>query len=223
MEVVKVLLVDDHEVVRLGLMTLLEDVPWVQVVGEVGTAEEAVTAVSTHTPDVILMDIRLPGNSGIDACREITAKWPVSHVIMLTSYADNKLILQALQAGACCYVLKQVGNEALIEALNKVRRGEALLDPAETKQTISKFRQQARDQQGNVFKDFTERELNVLAQISQGKTNPQIAVALSVAEQTVCNDMNDILAKLNLSNRFEAAIFALHHNINFHLPERDKK
>jgi len=218
MDVVKVLLVDDHEVVRLGLITLLEDVPWVKVVAEVGTAEEAITAVSTHTPNVILMDIRLPVNSGIDACREITTKWPDTHVIMLTSYADNNLIIQALQAGACCYVLKQVGNEALIDALDNVRRGETLLDPTETKKTIKNFRQQVRGQQGNVFKDFTERELNVLAQIAQGKTNPQIAVSLSIAEQTICNDINAILTKINVSNRFEAAIYALHHNINFHLP-----
>jgi DNA-binding NarL/FixJ family response regulator len=219
MKSIKVILVDDHEVVRLGLITLLEDVTWVDVVAEVGTAEEAITAVSTHTPDVVLMDIRLPDNSGIDACREITARWPNTHVIMLTSYADNNLILQALQAGACCYVLKQVGNEGLIEALELARRGEASLDPTETNRAIKRIRQQMHEQQGNVFKDLTDRELNVLAEIAGGKTNPQIANALSISEQTICNAINNIFEKLDVSNRFEAAIYALHHNINFHLPE----
>lgn len=219
MQTLRIILVDDHAVVRLGLITLLEDVSWVEVVAEAGTAQEAVTAVATHQPDVVLMDIRLPDNSGIEACHEITTQWPHTHVIMLTSYGDDILILQALQAGACYYVLKQVGNEALIQALEKVRRGDVLLNPLETKRAIDQFRQHTRGKSGNFFKDLTERELRVLAHITQGKTNPQIAEMLSVSEQTVCNDINAILKKINVSNRFEAAIYALHHNIHFQLPE----
>jgi two-component system, NarL family, response regulator DevR len=219
MEIVRIVLVDDHEVVRLGLMTLLEDVPWIEVVGEAGTVEEAITAVSSHHPDVVLMDVRLPDNSGIDACRQISLHWPNTHVIMLTSYADENLILQALHAGACCYVLKQVGNDALISTLDKVRRGEPLLDPTETQQSIAQFRQQVRGEQGDIFKDLTDRELNVLAQVAEGKTNPEIASLLAVSVQTVCNDINAVQEKLNVSNRFEAAILAVKHKLQFHLPD----
>ncbi len=219
MDILRIALVDDHEVVRWGLITLLEDLPWAEVVAEAGSAEGAVTAVSTHNPDVVLMDIRLPGDSGIEACRQITTRWPHVRVIMLTSYADDNLILQALQAGACSYVLKNVGNDELINALTKARQGELNLNPVETQQAIATFRQQSRDQESHIFKDLTERELHVLAQIAYGKTNPEIATILSVAEQTVCNDINAVLEKLNVSNRFEAAIFALNHKIKYFLPE----
>jgi DNA-binding NarL/FixJ family response regulator len=115
---IRVVLVDDHEVVRLGLMTLLEDLDWIDVIAEAGSAEEAIRAVTQHKPDVVVMDIRLPGESGIEACKTITTRWPETRVIMLTSSADDEMIFKALQAGASGYVLKQVGNQALISALD---------------------------------------------------------------------------------------------------------
>lgn len=221
MDKLKILLVDDHAVVRLGLITLLEDVDWLEIVGEAGSAAEAITAVSLNPPDVILMDIRLPDESGIIACRTITSHWPDVRVIMLTSYTDDTLILRAQQAGACCYILKQVGNQALIEALEKIRMGEMELNPAATQHEIHQFHTDLRSENGNVFKNLTEREMWVLAEISHGKSNPQIATALAVSEQTVCNDINAVVSKLGVANRFEAAIYALRHKIQYYLPEHD--
>ena len=220
MEKIKLLLVDDHAVVRLGLMTLLEDIPWVEIAGEAGTAAEAITAVADHQPDVVLMDIRLPDDSGIVACGTITSRWPQTRVIMLTSYSDDTLVMQAYQAGACCYILKQVGNQALIDALARMKAGELNLDPAVTKEDITRFNKDIRSRSGDIFKDLSEREMWVLVEITDGKTNPQIATALAVSEQTVCNDINTIIEKLGVNNRFEAAIYAMRHKIKFYLPER---
>jgi len=219
MEKIKVLLVDDHAVVRLGLMTLLEDLPWVEIAGEAGTAADAITAVAAHQPDVVLMDIRLPDDSGVVACGTITNRWPQTRVIMLTSYADNALVIRAYQAGACCYILKQVGNQALITALERMKAGELILDPAATQEDITQYQLDLRAKSGDVFKNLTEREMRVLVEITDGKTNPQIAAALAVSEQTVCNDINSIIAKLGVNNRFEAAIYAMRHKIRFYLPE----
>ncbi|MCI0577798.1 MAG: response regulator transcription factor, partial [Chloroflexi bacterium] len=202
-ETVRVILVDDHEVVRLGLMALLENVPWVEVVAEAGTAAEAVEAVDQRRPDVVVMDIRMPGGSGIDACRQITSRWPETRVIMLTSFADDELIFQALQAGASGYVLKQVGNQSLIDALDAVRRGDALLDPGVTQRVLTRMRQLESERQSAAFRDLSEREIEVLAEVAKGKSNVEIAVALSLSEKTVRNHVSAILAKLNLANRVE--------------------
>ncbi len=218
MDLVRVVLVDDHEIVRLGVMTLLEDSPWIEVVAEAGSAAEAVQAVANHQPDVVVMDIRMPGESGIDACRKITSRWPETRVIMLTSFADDDLIFRAIQAGASGYVLKQVGNRALIDALDAVRRGEALLDPVVTRRVIARVRQSEMDRQAAAFRDLSEREMEVLAQVAKGKSNPEIAAALSLSTKTVRNHVSSILAKLGLSNRIEAATYAVRHDIEHHLP-----
>lgn len=217
-ENVSVILVDDHEVVRLGLMTLLEDLPWVDVVAEAGTADEAVAAVNDWQADVVVMDIRLPGESGIDACQTITRRWPDTKVIMLTSYMDDDLIFRALQAGASGYVLKQVGNRPLIEALQAVRKGEALLDPSVTRRVIERVRSHEMAAQAAAFKELTERELQILAEVAKGKTNGQIADDLTLAEKTVRNHVSAILSKLGLNNRIEAATYAVRNNIEHHLP-----
>jgi len=213
MKTLRVLLVDDHEVVRVGLSTLLQDQPGVQVVAEAGSAEEAIRAAERHQPDLVLMDIRLPGESGITACRTITARWPQTRVIMLTSYADDELIFQALQAGAAGYVLKQVGNEELLRAIEAVRQGEALLDPATTRRVIERVRQREREADTAAFRDLTERELEVLALIAEGKTNAEIAQVLTLSEKTVRNHVSVILEKLGMSNRIEAATYAVRHDI----------
>lgn len=217
-ENVSVILVDDHEVVRLGLMTLLEDLPWVDVVAEAGTADDAVAAVNDWQADVVVMDIRLPGESGIDACQTITRRWPDTKVIMLTSYMDDDLIFRALQAGASGYVLKQVGNRPLIEALQAVRKGEALLDPSVTRRVIERVRSHEMAAQAAAFKELTERELQILAEVAKGKTNGQIADDLTLAEKTVRNHVSAILSKLGLNNRIEAATYAVRNNIEQHLP-----
>jgi two-component system, NarL family, response regulator DevR len=220
-EKVTVLLVDDHEIVRLGLMTLLEDIPWVEVAGEAGSAAEAIAGVSEHLPDAVVMDIRMPGESGIDACREIRRRWPETNVIMLTSHADDELIFEALQAGANGYVLKQVGNRSLIDALNAIREGQALLDPSVTQRVIERVRQHELQNQARAFKDLTSRELEVLAEVAKGKSNKEIAASLMLAEKTVRNHVSVILSKLGLNNRIEAATYAVRNNINQHLPADD--
>ena len=219
MKGIRLILVDDHEVVRLGLMSLMEDLDWVQVVDEVGTAEAALRAVEAHQPEVVVMDIRLPDESGIEACRKIVDNWPETKVIMLTSYADDELIFKAIQAGASGYVLKQVGNQELIQALEAVRRGDALLDPAVTRRVLARVREHERQQQAGAFRNLSQRELQVLALVAQGKSNPQIAGQLSLSEKTARNHVSAILAKLGLENRVEAATFAVLHDIDQQLLE----
>jgi two-component system, NarL family, response regulator DevR len=214
---ISVVLVDDHEVVRLGLMTLIDDLPWADLVAEVGSAEEAITAVEAHRPDAVIMDIRLPGQSGIDATRQIRAQWPETRVIMLTSYADDDLIFSALQAGASGYVLKQIGNRSLIDALDAVRRGEALLDPSVTQRVIDRVREQEADRQAAAFRDLSARELEVLAEVAKGKSNAEIGEEIGLAEKTVRNHVSAILSKLGLTNRIEAATYAVRHDIERHV------
>ena len=139
---------------------------------------------------------------------------------MLTSYSDDTLVMKAHQAGACCYILKQVGNQALIDALERMKKGELSMDPAATQENITRYHQDLRARSGDKFQELTEREMRVLVEITDGKTNPQIATTLAVSEQTVCNDINTIISKLGVSNRFEAAIYAMRHKIKFYLPER---
>lgn len=218
-EQVRVILVDDHEIVRLGLKTLLGDIPWVEVVAEVGTADEAFRAVEQHAPDVVVMDIRLPGESGIEACQNIVARWPKMKVIMLTSFEQDDLIFKALRAGASGYVLKQVGNQPLIDALNAVRQGTALLDPSVTLRIIEHIRREEQELEASAFKELSHREMMILAEVALGKSNNQIAEALHLSDKTVRNHVSAILAKLGLSNRIEAATYAVRHNIERYRPE----
>jgi len=220
-ENVSVILADDHEVVRLGLKTLLDDVPWVQVVAQAGTADEAVRLAEAYLPDVVLMDIRMPGNSGIDACREITSRLDGVQVIMLTSYSDDELILKALQAGASGYILKQVGNRSIVSALEAVRSGNASLDPQVTRLVIDQVRKDEIARQAAAFRDLSSREMEVLAEVAKGLSNNEIAAVLNLSEKTVRNHVSAILNKLNLHNRIEAATYAVRHDIERHLPSKN--
>lgn len=220
-ENVRVILADDHEVVRLGLRTLLEDAGWVQVVAEAGTAEEAIRLTDAHHPDVVIMDIRMPGASGIDACRAITDRYDDVQVIMLTSFGDDDLILKALQAGASGYILKQVGNRSVLSALDAVRQGNAALDPQVTRMVIEQIRKDETARQTAAFKDLSPREMEVLAEVAKGLSNNDIAAALNLSEKTVRNHVSAILTKLGLSNRIEAATYAVRHDVERHLPGHD--
>jgi len=209
----RVLLVDDHEIVRLGLMTLIDDQPDMKVVGEAGTAAEAVRLVERLDPHVVLMDVRLPGEGGIEATGTITTRFPNTHVVMLTSFADEDLVIRAIRAGAVGYVLKQVGNEELIRAIRAAARGEALLDPSTTVRLLSRVREAERKADSNAFRDLSERELDVLAEVARGKTNAQIGSTLNLSEKTVRNYVSTILSKMNLSNRIELATYAIEHHL----------
>ena len=209
----RVLLVDDHEVVRLGLMTLINDQPNLQVVGEAGTTAEAVRAVERLHPDVVLMDIRMPGEGGIEATQQIVARFPETKVVMLTSFADDELIVRAIRAGAAGYVLKQVGNEELLRAITAVARGEALLDPSTTARLLSRVREAERKADEDAFRDLSDREMDVLAELARGKTNAEIGRVLNLSEKTVRNYVSTILEKLHLTNRVELATYAVEHHL----------
>ncbi len=209
----RIVLVDDHEIVRLGLITLLEDQPGLQVVGEAGNAADAVQAVATLRPDVVLMDIRMPGDGGIEATRQITARFPEIKVVMLTSFADDELVLRAISAGAVGYVLKQVGNEELLRAIAAAARGEALLDPVTTAHLLSRVREKERRTESDAFRDLSDQQLAVLGGVARGKSNAEIGVELHLSEKTVRNYLSTVLEKLHLTNRVELAVYAVEHHL----------
>lgn len=213
----RLLLVDDHEVVRLGLKALLQRYPQFEVVGEAGTAKDAIDQAARLKPDVILMDIRLPGTSGIEACEEITRTDPNIKVIILTSYAEDEMLFSAIRAGASGYVLKQIGGEDLIKAIESVGRGEALLDPAVTQRVIQEVRRAVKDEEASAFVNLSSQEKHVLMAVSEGRTNREIAKALYLGEGTVRNYVSSILSKLGVSNRAEAAAYAVEHNLKDYL------
>ncbi len=214
----KILLVDDHEVVRLGLKSLLSDYPSFEVVAEASTADEAVEKTLNYKPDVVVMDIRLPGKNGIEATREIMDELPDTKVIMLTSYAEDDLLFDAINAGAFGYVLKQIGSDDLIDALEAIGRGEALLDPSLTQKVFKRVREASRKATDEAFASLSDQEIRILSLIAEGKTNKEIASAIFLSEKTVRNYVSSILSKLSLKTRSEAAAYAVKHNIENHLP-----
>jgi len=209
----RILLVDDHEVVRLGLKALLERHPQFDIVGEASSAREALELVANNHPDVVVMDIRLPGTSGIEACEEITSRFPETRVLMLTSYAEDEMLFSAIRAGASGYVLKQIDSEELVRALEAVARGEALLDPAVTQRVFQEVRRAVKEEEASAFAHLSQQEKHVLLLVSEGKTNREIAKALFLGEGTVRNYVSSILSKLGVSNRAEAAAYAVEHNL----------
>ncbi len=209
----RIILVDDHEVVRVGLKTLLERHPEYEVVGEAGSAREAIEKTESLQPDVVVMDIRLPGVSGIDACEEIVKRFPETKVLMLTSYAEDEMLFSAIRAGASGYVLKQIGGEDLVKALESVGSGEGLLDPAVTQRVFQEVRRAVREEEASAFADLSQQEKHVLQLVSEGKTNREIAKALFLGEGTVRNYVSSILSKLGVNNRAEAAAYAVEHSL----------
>ena len=213
----RIVLVDDHEVVRLGIKALLERHPHFEVVGEASTAKEAIEQVERLLPDVVLMDIRLPGASGIEATEEITNTFPEIKVIMLTSYAEDDMLFSAIRAGASGYVLKQIGAEDLIKAIDAVGRGEALLDPAVTQRVFQEVRRAVKEKEASAFANLSTQEKHVLLLVSEGRTNREIAKSLFLGEGTVRNYVSSILSKLGVSNRAEAAAYAVEHSLRDYL------
>ena len=209
----RIILVDDHEVVRIGLKTLIDRHPEFEVVGEASSAREAVEKTANLKPDVVVMDIRLPGVSGIDACEEIVKRFPETKVLMLTSYAEDEMLFSAIRAGASGYVLKQIGSEDLIKALESVSSGEGLLDPAVTQRVFQEVRRAVREEEASAFVNLSQQEKHVLQLVSEGKTNREIAKALFLGEGTVRNYVSSILSKLGVNNRAEAAAYAVEHSL----------
>lgn len=213
MKTTRIMLVDDHEVVRLGLKRLLERVPWIKVVAEAGTAREAVQMAPALKPDIVIMDIRLPDDSGLVACRRITSQWPEIKVIILSSFGDEELLTEALRAGASGYVLKQISTRELLRAIEAVQSGHAALDPVGTDHLLKRLHEMEEEHKQLAFKGLSEREMQVLWLVAQGKSNADIAEILSLSRKTVSHHVSSILAKLGLANRIEAATYAVRHRI----------
>lgn len=204
---VRVLICDDHEVVREGLRTLLAGRTDMKVVAEAGTAADAIEAAARETPDVVIMDVRLPDGSGVEACRSIREILPATRVIMLTSYPDDEALYASIIAGASGYLLKQTRARALVEAIETVSRGRALLDPDVTARVLERVRR-GRADEDPALAALTDQERRVLEQLATGKTNREIGEALFLSEKTVKNYVSRILEKLGLHRRAEAAAFA---------------
>jgi DNA-binding NarL/FixJ family response regulator len=200
--------VDDHQVVRLGLANLLGTVPHFTVVGEAGTVSAAVAEARSCRPDVVIMDVRLPDGSGVDACREIRSLRPQARVIMLTSYSDEDAVLASIMAGAAGYVLKQVDPQRLIEAVETVAQGGSLLDPGITETVMRWMRHIGIHGPGDAL---SHQERRIVTLIGEGKTNREIAEALYLSEHTVKAYVSHILHKLHLTRRTEAAAYAARH------------
>jgi two-component system, NarL family, response regulator DevR len=203
----RLLVVDDHEVVRQGLVALLDRRPGFQVVAEAGTVEEAIAQARLHQPDIVVMDVRLPDGSGVEACREIRAELPDTRVIMLTSFPDDEAVLSAIVAGASGYLLKQIRARDLVAALEAVGRGESLLDPAVTERVLERVRRMASGQADDELSVLTPQEQKILMLVAEGKTNKQIAADVFLSDKTVKNYVSSILAKLNLERRAQAAAY----------------
>ncbi len=217
-ENVNILIADDHSVVRAGLRALLERNDRFHIIGEAETGEEAVEKAIDLRPDVVVLDIRMPGLSGIQACRQIVESVDGCRVIMLTAYAEDELLFAAIQAGASGYVLKRIGDNQLVEAVEQVSRGEGILDPSMTTTMFAEMRKARRAQLAAAFSDLTPQELAVLSLVAEGLTNRQIAAQLFLGEGTVRNYVSCILSKLGVSNRAEAAAYAVKNNISELVP-----
>lgn len=204
---IKVLIVDDHEVLRVGLRSLLSRERGIEVVGEAGMAEAAVDLVGRLRPDVVIMDVRLPDRSGVEACREIRSADPTTRVIMLTSYADDEAVFGSIIAGASGYLLKEIRGQELVRAIETVAAGQSLLDPAVTQKILEKLKRLASGRPHDEIAQLSGQEQRVLALVAEGKTNKEIAAAMGLSDKTVKNYLSHVFEKLKLTRRAEAAAF----------------
>jgi DNA-binding NarL/FixJ family response regulator len=204
--VIRVYLLDDHEVVRRGLRDLLEQEDDIEVVGESGSAVDATHRIPALKPDVAVLDGRLPDGSGIDVCREVRSVDPSIKALILTSYEDDEALFAAIMAGASGYILKQVRGNDLVDGIRRVAAGQSLLDPAVTARVLERIRKGP--DQPDELRDLTDQERRILLLIAEGLTNREIANRMFLAEKTVKNYVSSLLAKLGLERRTQAAVLA---------------
>lgn len=204
-QLIRVFLLDDHEIVRRGIADLVDAEPDISVVGEAGTAAEALARIPAVRPDVAVLDARLPDGSGIDVCRDIRSALPEVRCLILTSYDDDDAVFAAVMAGAAGYLLKQIRGSSLVDAIRQVAAGRSLLDPGVTGRLLSRLRDGAPQDQR--LASLTEREREILGLIAEGLTNRQIGERLFLAEKTVKNHVSGLLAKLGMQRRTQAAVF----------------
>jgi DNA-binding NarL/FixJ family response regulator len=208
-EKTRILLCDDHEVVREGLRGLIGRQESMTVVGEAGTVAEAIEAAARAKPDVVIMDVRLPDGSGVEACRAIRETRPETKVIMLTSYADDEALFASIIAGASGYLLKQTRGQAVVDAITTVASGRSLLDPDVTGKVLERVRESRAEDPA--IASLTDQERKVLEGLAEGHTNREIGEKLFLSEKTVKNYVSRILDKLGLSRRAEAAAYMAKH------------
>jgi NarL family two-component system response regulator LiaR len=206
-EPITVLLVDDHEVVRQGVRFFLETHESFAVAGEAGSGAEAIRLAAEQVPDVVLMDLVMPGMDGVEATRQVKNVSPRSQIVILTSYHEDEHIFPALQAGAISYVLKDIKMQDLAEAIMRAARGEATLHPRVASRLIQEMHG-VKHEKSNPFAELTNRELEVLRLIAKGLNNSEIAAQLVISEHTVKGHVSNILSKLHLADRTQAAVFA---------------
>jgi len=203
---IRVFLLDDHEVVRRGLRELLEAEGDLEVVGEAGTAAEALARIPPTKPDVAVLDVRLPDGDGVEVCRDIRSSHPEVNCVMLTSFSDDDALFQAIMAGAAGYLLKQIKGNDLVDAVRRVAAGQSLLDPAVTARVLERLR--TGPETDERLGQLTEQERRILDLIAEGLTNRQIAERVHLAEKTVKNYVSNLLAKLGMERRTQAAVYA---------------
>ena len=213
-KLVRILVADDHAVVRAGLRALLERQSNLRIVAEAATGEEAIAQARDYRPDIAILDIRMPGISGIEACRQILELVEDCRVIMLTAYAEDELLFASLRVGASGYVLKRMGDNDLIHAVERVSQGENMLDPGMTETVFAQLRESSHAQEKLAFKALTERELAVLMLVCNGLTNREIALKLYLGEGTIRNYVSKVLGKIGVSSRAGAAAYAVKHHID---------
>jgi two-component system response regulator DevR len=204
---IRVMLVDDHEVVRKGLAALIEAQPDLEVVGEASDGQEAVRLARIFQPDVVVMDVRMPGGGGVEACRELRDRQPDVAVIMLTSYSDDEALFNSIMAGAAGFVLKQIRGEDLVQALRTVAGGQSLLDPGVTQRVLERLRRAKIDDKDPKLSRLSAQEERILEMVAQGGTNREIAEAIHLSDKTVKNYVSSILGKLEVQRRSEAASY----------------
>jgi two-component system, NarL family, response regulator DevR len=203
--IIRLLLVDDHEVLRLGLKTLFTDTEDIQVIGEAGTLAAAVSEADRLHPDVVLMDVRLPDGSGIDACREIRNLSPQTRVLFLTSFADDEAVMATIMAGAKGFLLKEISGEELVRAVKTVAGGQSILDPATTQRVLTRMQHLAIPSADGKKESLAPQEMKVLTLVAEGHTNKEIAVALDLSDKTVGHYLENIFQKLQVTRRSQAA------------------
>ncbi len=202
---IRVFLLDDHEIVRRGLAYLIGLQSDLEVVGEAGTAAEAIIRITASQPDVAVFDVRLPDGNGVEVCREVRSLFPNIHVLMLTSYSDDEALFNAIMAGASGYVLKEVQGTDLISAIRQVAAGNSLLDPRVTERVLERLRN--RKTENSELSGLTEQEKTILTLIGEGMTNRQIGEKMYLAEKTIKNYVSSLLAKLGMERRTQAAAY----------------
>ncbi len=206
-KVIRVVIVDDHSVVRLGIKAFLDTVDDISVVGEANCGEQALSIIETAQPDVVLMDLIMPGMNGVEATQVVKKRYPTVQIIILTSYHQDENIFPAIRAGALSYVLKDIDPDDLARVIRRAADGEAVLNPQVATRLVEEFRGDEK-KEINALNELTERELDVLRLLAAGRNNQEIAKKLFISEKTVKTHLSNILSKLHLNDRTQAAVLA---------------